>query len=80
METILNLVDRLRVVAEQVANTLLLPAGGALVVLALIWGGFQYMQGNAESGKKIIIAAIVGLVIMFVASLLIALVNNTLLT
>ncbi|MBN2585051.1 hypothetical protein JXA59_00140 [Patescibacteria group bacterium] len=79
MSVVLGLVNRLTDTAIKIGNTILLPVGGAIVVLALLWGGVQYAQGNAEAGKKTITAAIIGLVIIAVASLLVSLANQAVL-
>lgn len=51
-------------------NQYVLPIGGAIVVLMIVIGGFQYIQGNAEAGKKTLTAAIIGLVIIALASVI----------
>lgn len=79
MDAIKALIDKFQSTAMTIANDYLLPIGGGIVVLALIWGGVQYTQGNAEAGKKTILAAIVGLVIIAVASWLIALFSGDIL-
>ena len=54
----------------------LLPIASVIVVGMIIWGGFKYIQGDAENGKKTITAAIIGLVIIALSSLIINSVNN----
>lgn len=57
----------------------LLVWAGALCVLIIIWGGIQYITGGvkgAETGKKTITAAIVGLVIIALSGIIIYAVNN----
>jgi len=49
----------------------LLPVAGAIIVLMIIWGGFQYIQGNPEAGKKTLTAAIIGLVIVVISFLIV---------
>lgn len=53
----------------------LLGGAGAVIVIMLIWGGWQYIQGNAEAAKKTLIAAIIGAVIIAVASTTIELIK-----
>jgi len=50
----------------------LLGIGGLIMVLFLVWGGLQYITGQAEAGKKTIVATIVGGVI---AGLAVAIIN-----
>ena len=52
-------------------SNFLLPVAGAIIVLMVIWGGFQYIQGNPEAGKKTLTAAIIGLVIIVISALII---------
>ena len=54
----------------------LLPVAGAIVIIMIIWGGFKYIQGDTETGKKTITAAIIGLVIIALSSLIISTVSN----
>ncbi|OGB74285.1 hypothetical protein A2V68_00800 [candidate division Kazan bacterium RBG_13_50_9] len=49
------------------------PIIGALFVLMIIYGGLVYLQGNAENGKKIILAAIIGAAIVMLATIIISL-------
>lgn len=44
---------------------------GALAVAYLIYGGILYIQGNAESGKKIIVNVLVGVGIVVLAAVLV---------
>lgn len=44
---------------------------GGVVVLMIIWGGILYIQGNTEAGKKTILAAVVGTVIILLAFFLV---------
>lgn len=77
MDKLLSLVNQLQDTAQRIGHELLLPIGGAIAVVALIWGGIQYM-GNPEAGKKTVIAAIIGLIIVALASYLIFVVNEIL--
>lgn len=54
----------------------LLPTAGAIIVIMIIWGGFKYIQGDPENGKKILTAAIIGLVIIVLSFLIINLINS----
>lgn len=54
----------------------LLGLAGIIVILIIIWGGLQYIQGNTEGGKKTILAAIIGLIIILFANVIIRLVNE----
>lgn len=54
----------------------MLGLAGAIVAGMIIWAGLQYVQGNAEAGKKMLTAAIIGGVIIGLASLLIQLVKG----
>lgn len=40
---------------------------GAVIVGMIVWGGLQYIQGDAEGGKKTLLAAIIGAVIVLLA-------------
>lgn len=46
----------------------ILGLASGIVILMIIWGGFQYMSGNTEAGKKTLLAAVVGLIIIGLAS------------
>jgi len=66
----------------QVINILLLIAG-VIAFLFLLWGGFQYLtagsnEDQATSGRKIIINAIIGIVIIFFSYSLVHFVINQL--
>ena len=52
----------------------LLPAAGALCVVVIIWGGIQYITGGPkgeETGKKTILAAIIGLILIILSAIII---------
>jgi lipopolysaccharide export LptBFGC system permease protein LptF len=53
-----------------------LELAGAVIVVMIIWAGLQYIQGNAEAGKKTLTAALIGAVIIALASLIIQLVKQ----
>jgi len=76
MEAIGKLLDTLQSYLLDVGNNFLLPLAGTIIVVMIIWGGLQYVQGNAEGGKKTLLAAIIGLVIIVIASLIIQEVAN----
>ncbi len=42
-------------------------AAGVIVVLMIVWGGLQYIQGNADGGKKTLLAALIGAAIVILA-------------
>jgi len=67
MNNVTTLTEHLTKSAMQALNQYVLPIGGAIVVLMIIIGGLQYIQGNAEAGKKTLTAAIIGLVIIALA-------------
>jgi type IV secretory pathway VirB2 component (pilin) len=77
MSDLISLVEKLQTTAQRIGSELLLPFGGAIAVVFLIWGGIQYMN-NPEAGKKTVIATVIGLVVIALASLLIFLVNDIL--
>lgn len=54
----------------------LFPMAGVIVVGMIIWGGFKYIQGDPETGKKTITAAIIGLVIVVLSSLIVNEIND----
>lgn len=66
-----ELIRILKTAADDV-GVYILGAAGAIVVVMLIWGGLQYAQGNAEGGKKTIIAAVIGLAIIALSYLILA--------
>ena len=52
----------------------LLPAAGALCIIVIIWGGIQYITGGTkgeETGKKTILAAIIGLILIILSAIII---------
>lgn len=64
-------------------ENILLPLTGIIALLFVILGGFQYMtaRGNeeqAESGKKTLTNAIIGLVIVILSYTIIAVIYNAL--
>jgi len=63
MNQLLTLVNKLAETANRIGSEVLLPLSGAVIVVFLIWGGIQYMS-NPEAGKKTIIGAIIGAVIV----------------
>lgn len=69
-------------ITESLANQIypkLLEWAGILSVIFIIWGGIQYIIGGekgAETGKKIITAVIIGLIIIALSSLIISQVVN----
>lgn len=71
MENLNKLIISLETYVYNIGQNFLLPLAGVIIVIMIIWGGLQYVQGNAEGGKKTLIAAIVGLVIIVLASLII---------
>ena len=55
-------------------DTLILPVAGAIIVLVIIYGGIQYITGGpkgAETGKKTIIAALIGAIIIALSVMII---------
>ena len=54
----------------------ILELAGAIITIMIIWAGIQYAQGNAEAGKKVLTAAIIGGVIVALATTLIQLVKS----
>lgn len=60
-------INYLKTVVFSALNQYILPIGGAIVVLTIIIGGVQYIQGNAKAGKETLTAAIIGLVIIALA-------------
>lgn len=54
----------------------LLELSGAVITIMIIWAGLQYVQGNAEAGKKTLTAALIGAAIIALASLIIQLVKQ----
>lgn len=55
---------------------LILYMSGAIILIVVIWGAIQYIQGNAEDGKKTITAAVIGAVIISLAAIIINTVNH----
>ena len=56
---------------------------GAVAVLLIIWGGFQYITaaGNekrVESAKQTLTYAVIGLIVILLAQVIVTLVGNTL--
>jgi len=43
----------------------------ALAVGYLVWGGIQYIMGNAEQGKKAIVNAITGIIVIILSFVII---------
>ena len=67
-------------VIESIGGWILSLAGG-IAVLFLIYGGITYMTGGekgAESGKKIIVNAIIGIAIMALATIIVSFVVTAL--
>lgn len=50
---------------------LIFQVGGVLAVLIVVIGGLYYITGHADSGKKIIMAVVIGLAIISFAYLII---------
>lgn len=44
---------------------------GAVIVLMIIWGGFKYIQGDQDGGKKTLVAAFIGAVIILFANIIV---------
>ncbi len=69
---------------ENIITNILLPIAGLVAVLFIIIGGYQYMTsaGNeeqAEQGKKNLINAIIGLVIIILSYVIVTVVATSLL-
>ena len=45
---------------------------GTIIVLMVVWGGLQYIQSDAEGGKKTLTAAIIGAVIVLLARIIVS--------
>jgi riboflavin transporter FmnP len=54
---------------------IVLGVAGSIVALMIIIGGIQYISGQADSGKKTITAAVIGTVIILMASAIVATLN-----
>ena len=50
------------------AQEIVLSVGGLIIVMAIIYGGIQYITGNPQDGKKAIIAAVIGAIIVTLAA------------
>lgn len=53
-----------------------LAVAGSVIVLMLIIGGYQYIMGQKDAGKKTITAALIGLIIIMLAAVLVGLANS----
>ncbi|MFH0905385.1 MAG: hypothetical protein V1826_01555 [bacterium] len=73
-----QLIDQIKTVLVSFADNALLPVGGIVIVMVIVYGGIQYITGNAENGKKAIIAAIWGTVIITLAWAMVAALKNIL--
>lgn len=60
---------------EKLREDIFLLAGG-IIVLMVIWSGFKYMTTDAETGKKSLLAAIIGLAIVIFSVFIINTVTN----
>lgn len=67
---------RALVSGAQKVGVYLLELAGAVIVIMIVWAGLQYIQGNAEAGKKTLTAALIGAAIIALASLIIQLVKQ----
>lgn len=54
----------------------ILAIAGVVIVLMLIIGGYQYIVGQKDAGKKTVTAAIIGLIIIMLAAVLVGLANS----
>lgn len=62
-----DLIARVASSLYYLANNILFPVAGAICIVIIIWGGIQIITGGtkgAETGKKTIIAALIGLIIV----------------
>jgi TRAP-type C4-dicarboxylate transport system permease small subunit len=67
-------------VVTKAINQIVFPVAGIILLLYLVWGGFDYLTSmgdpkKAESGKNKITNAILGFVIIFVAFWIVQLVD-----
>lgn len=46
---------------------LLMPLAAGVVVIMIIWSGIKYISGDAEGGKRSLLAAIIGLIIVLIS-------------
>jgi len=76
MSPLLSLVKQVQDAAVRIGGEALLPISGAIILIFLIWGGIQYMN-NPEAGKKTLIGAIIGLVIVALSYWLFAVLIST---
>ncbi|OGB75025.1 hypothetical protein A2810_03295 [candidate division Kazan bacterium RIFCSPHIGHO2_01_FULL_49_10] len=76
MPALWDLIDKLTKSANHIGGGIL-SISGAVIVVALIWGGIQYMN-NPEAGKKTLIGAIIGLLVVTLSYWLFAMIVSVL--
>lgn len=72
MSAIDQLINYINNTIGTATTTYILPFAAGIVVLMIIIGGVQYIQGNAEAGKKTLSAAVIGIVIIVLTSVILA--------
>lgn len=72
MSAIDQLINYINNTIGAATRTYILPFAAGIVVLMIIIGGVQYIQGNAEAGKKTLWAAIIGIIIIVLANVIVA--------
>jgi len=62
--------------SDSLVGQVILPVAGIVVFGMIIWGGFKYIQGDPEAGKKTLTAAVIGLVIVALSAVIVTQVIN----
>ncbi len=57
-------------------QTVILSLAGSVIVVMLIIGGYQYIMGQKDNGKKTLSAAIIGLIIVILATFIVTLASG----
>lgn len=52
---------------NRLSGDLLMPLAAGIVIIMIIWSGIKYFIGDAEGGKKSLLAAIIGLIIVLIS-------------
>jgi DMSO/TMAO reductase YedYZ heme-binding membrane subunit len=73
-----NLINYFVNAVNRTTKEFILYLAGSVILIMVIWGGLQYIQGNAEGGKKTITSAIIGAAIIALAIVIINTVNHLL--
>jgi len=56
---------------DNLVGQVILPLGAIIIFGMIVWGGFKYIQNDPEAGKKTLTAAVIGAIIIALATVIV---------